>query len=168
MSAGPSSSPSRPCPSGCPGSTRGPDAFPRLRAAQNVDPIVDADPARRIAAAPDGAIVLVMTHSHALDLEIARPLSPPRRFAARRCHRLGDEAGAVRLAAAPGRASTTTSSARLVCPIGLPGIHGKEPATIAASVAAQCLLVAPGAAVESGENPDPARDASSQGTADRL
>jgi len=29
--------------------------------------------------------------------------------------------------------------AALVCPIGLPGIGGKEPATIAASVAAQLL-----------------------------
>jgi len=31
---------------------------------------------------------------------------------------------------------------RLVCPIGLPGIEGKQPAIIAASVAAQLLLIA--------------------------
>jgi xanthine/CO dehydrogenase XdhC/CoxF family maturation factor len=30
---------------------------------------------------------------------------------------------------------------RLVCPIGLPGLGGKEPAVIAASVAAQLLIV---------------------------
>ena len=33
--------------------------------------------------------------------------------------------------------------ARITCPIGLPGIHGKQPEVIAASVAAQILLVAP-------------------------
>lgn len=33
--------------------------------------------------------------------------------------------------------------ARITCPIGLPGIHGKQPEVIAASVAAQILQVAP-------------------------
>ena len=36
--------------------------------------------------------------------------------------------------------------ARVNCPIGLPGITGKEPAVIAASVVAQLLLVRSGAA----------------------
>ncbi|MBE0590038.1 MAG: XdhC family protein, partial [Hydrogenophaga sp.] len=36
--------------------------------------------------------------------------------------------------------------ARITCPIGLPGITGKEPAVIAASVVAQLLLVRSGAA----------------------
>jgi len=30
--------------------------------------------------------------------------------------------------------------AQLVCPIGLPGVQGKEPAVIAAAVAAQLLI----------------------------
>jgi xanthine dehydrogenase accessory factor len=36
--------------------------------------------------------------------------------------------------------------AKLVCPVGISGIEGKEPPVIAASVAAQLLQVATGAA----------------------
>ena len=39
-------------------------------------------------------------------------------------------------------ASVTESMlARLVCPIGVPGIEGKDPAVIAASTAAQLLMM---------------------------
>jgi xanthine dehydrogenase accessory factor len=48
-------------------------------------------------------------------------------------HRLGD------------RGFDEASLARVTCPIGLPGITGKEPAVIAAAVAAQLLLVESGA-----------------------
>ena len=41
------------------------------------------------------------------------------------------------------RGFTAAELARVTCPIGLPGITGKEPEIIAASVAAQILLVAP-------------------------
>jgi len=35
---------------------------------------------------------------------------------------------------------TEEALARLVCPIGLPGVEGKEPAVIAAAIAAQLLI----------------------------
>jgi len=38
------------------------------------------------------------------------------------------------------RGYTPDELARITCPIGLPGLAGKEPAVIAASVAAQLLL----------------------------
>ena len=38
-------------------------------------------------------------------------------------------------------AGLTEVLARLVCPIGLPGVEGKEPAVIAAATAAQLLIV---------------------------
>ena len=34
--------------------------------------------------------------------------------------------------------------ARMTCPIGLPGLRGKEPGVIAVAVVAQLLLVHPG------------------------
>jgi len=90
-------------------------------------------------AAP-GASFLVMTHSHALDLRLCQAIlarpdagwfgligSSTKRgqFEARLRERGVD---AARLAA-------------MVCPVGLPGIDGKAPAIIAASVAAQLLAV---------------------------
>ncbi|WP_036214384.1 xanthine dehydrogenase accessory protein XdhC [Massilia alkalitolerans] len=91
--------------------------------------------------APHGTTFLVMTHSHALDLQLSHAiLSRPgagdwfgligsstkrRQFE----HRLRERGiDAARLDA-------------MVCPVGLPGIEGKAPAVIAASVAAQLLLV---------------------------
>ncbi|MGL4810701.1 MAG: XdhC family protein, partial [Beijerinckiaceae bacterium] len=34
----------------------------------------------------------------------------------------------------------TATLARLICPVGLPGLPGKEPAVIAASIAADLLM----------------------------
>ncbi|QOY95438.1 xanthine dehydrogenase accessory protein XdhC [Massilia sp. UMI-21] len=91
--------------------------------------------------APQGSTFLVMTHSHALDLRLSHAiLSRPgaqdwfgligsdtkrRQFEHRLRERGVDDA---RLAA-------------MVCPVGIPGIEGKAPAVIAASVAAQLLTV---------------------------
>lgn len=88
--------------------------------------------------APRGTTFLVMTHSHALDLRLSHAiLSRPwddwygligsdtkrRQFE----HRLRE------------RGILEARLAAMVCPIGLPGIAGKAPAVIAASVAAQLL-----------------------------
>ena len=97
-------------------------------------------PEALVAAAPANASYLVMTHSHALDQRLAEAImtradvgwfgligsmTKRRQFE----HRL--RARGVRDARIEA----------MVCPIGLPGITGKEPAVIAASVAAQLLLV---------------------------
>lgn len=91
-----------------------------------------------VSQAPPGAYFLVMTHSHALDMALAEEIlrrgdfgwfgligshSKRARFESRlRARGIGD-----------------ALLARMVCPIGLPGIVGKEPEVIAVSVLAQML-----------------------------
>jgi xanthine dehydrogenase accessory factor len=114
-----------------------PGAFPAAVPA-NVRCVATEAFAGELAGAPEGSFVLVMTHSHALDLAIcAAALADPRfpyvgligsaskraRFAAR-LRAGGVPAGRV---------------AGLVCPIGVPGIRAKLPAVIAAATAAQLL-----------------------------
>jgi xanthine dehydrogenase accessory factor len=103
--------------------------------------VQSAAPPREVDKAPAGAFFLVMTHSHPLDLEIcARVLQ---RSDVAYLGLIGSEtkrarfAGRLRAIGIPPQAL-----ARLTCPIGIPGIVGKEPAVIAASVAAQLLIIA--------------------------
>lgn len=113
------------------------DAFPALVPA-NAEPVTTATPEAEIVAAPAGAFVLVMTHDHALDLAVTAaalrrddlPFVGLIGSATKRA-RFGKRLAELGLSEA--------AHARLVCPIGLPGIAGKEPAVIAASVAAQLL-----------------------------
>jgi xanthine dehydrogenase accessory factor len=91
------------------------------------------DPAAAVAAAPPGAQVLVMTHSHALDLAIV----------AAALRRDDLDVGLIGSATKRARfakrlAEAGLDAARLVCPIGLPEL-GKEPAAIAAGVAVELL-----------------------------
>jgi xanthine dehydrogenase accessory factor len=115
------------------------DLFPAAIPANVTVEATDIPEALVEEAAP-GATFLVMTHSHALDLRLANAiLSRPgrdwfgligsdtkrRQFE----HRLRE------------RGIADERIAAMVCPIGLPGITGKAPAVIAASVAAQLLTV---------------------------
>ncbi|HEY1944927.1 MAG TPA: xanthine dehydrogenase accessory protein XdhC, partial [Roseiarcus sp.] len=115
------------------------DAFPE-RAPPNATLVHAADPTAELANAPDGALVVVMTHSHPLDLAIVD--------AALRGERLpfvgliGSATKRARFVSqlrAAGR--TEAELAALTCPIGVSGLEGKEPAVIAASTAAQLLMV---------------------------
>ncbi|MGH6930120.1 MAG: xanthine dehydrogenase accessory protein XdhC [Dongiaceae bacterium] len=103
--------------------------------------VQSADPPREAEKAPAATFFLVMTHSHPLDLEIcARVLQ---RNDVAYLGLIGSETKRARFASrlrAIGIPPQTL--ARLTCPIGIPGIAGKEPAVIAASVAAQLLIVA--------------------------
>ena len=120
------------------------DLFPAVVPA-NVAVEATDTPEALVQAAASGTSFLVMTHSHALDLRLSIAiLSRPGRAAPgldwfgligsatkRRQfeHRLRERGiDAARIEA-------------MVCPIGLPGITGKAPAVIAASVAAQLLTV---------------------------
>ena len=99
--------------------------------------------------APRGAFYLVLTHRHDLDLRIAEAILRRGDFAffgligsmtkrARFIHRfeaMGIPAEVI---------------ARMNCPIGLPGVDGKEPEVIAAAVAAQLLLASSPAVVQPG------------------
>ena len=96
------------------------------------------DPAASFLGAPAGAFVLVMTHDHALDLAIVD--AALRRVDLPFVGLIGSATKRARFERrlrAGGIAASRVAA--LVCPIGSPAIDGKEPAVIAASVAAQLL-----------------------------
>ena len=120
-----------------------PDAFPRF-VPGNATPTRSADPVGEIDAAEAGALVVVMTHSHPLDLAIVS-----RALAAEKFRYVGLIGSATKRARFVGQmraaALSEAALARLTCPIGVPGVEGKAPAVIAASVAAQLLQAIPAA-----------------------
>ncbi len=97
------------------------------------------DPANALVGAAPGTFVLVMTHSHPLDLALVGAALPDTRFPyvgligsatkrARFERRLGDM----------GIAASRIPS--LICPIGVGGINSKLPAVIAAATVAELLV----------------------------
>jgi xanthine dehydrogenase accessory factor len=114
--------------------------FPREPSAPHVERVV-ADGDAEVAAAPPGALFLVMTHRHDLDLAICEAVLRRGDFGwlgligsatkrARFAHRL------------EARGFGPEALARMTCPVGVPGIPGKEPEVIAVGVVAQLLQVA--------------------------
>lgn len=96
-----------------------------------------------VAQAPPGAFYLVLTHSHELDQRIAEAIL-----------RRGDFGWFGLIGSATKRARferrfvqrglSADTVARMVCPIGVAGITGKEPAVIAVAVVAQLLQASRG------------------------
>jgi xanthine dehydrogenase accessory factor len=94
-----------------------------------------------VALAPPGSMYLVLTHQHDLDLRITEAIT-----------RRGDFGYLGLIGSATKRARFFKRLAergiapevieRITCPIGVPGIVGKEPEVIAAAVVAQLLQVA--------------------------
>jgi len=98
-----------------------------------------------VRAAPPGAYYLVLTHSHALDLRIVEAVL--RRGDFGWCGLIGSRSKRARFEhrlAARGIAQSTLE--RLACPVGVPGIAGKQPELIAIAIVAQLLQVASAAA----------------------
>ena len=115
-----------------------PEAFP-ARAPPNARMVAAADPTAELAAAPDGALILVMTHSHPLDLAIVSAALAARRFGY--VGLIGSATKRARFLSQMRAASLSEEALEgLTCPIGVAGIEGKEPAVIAAAVAAQLLM----------------------------
>jgi xanthine dehydrogenase accessory factor len=116
------------------------DAFLAGVEGENIQVCQSDKPEAEVADIPAGAHVLILTHNHALDFDICRAAlvrgdlgfvgmigSQTKR--ARFIRRLSD------------RGLSAVEIGRLTCPIGIQGISGKQPAVIAASVAAQVLSV---------------------------
>jgi xanthine dehydrogenase accessory factor len=86
--------------------------------------------------APEGAAILILTHDHALDYRLVAAA-------------LGGRAGFVGLIGSQTKRARFLSRlaadgidfARLTCPIGLPGIEGREPEVIAIAALAQLLML---------------------------
>jgi xanthine dehydrogenase accessory factor len=87
--------------------------------------------------APRDAIVLILTHDHGLDYRLTHAaLAHPIPFVGL----IGSASKRARFLSQLRRDGVSEDAlARLICPIGLPGITGKEPAVIAIAVAAQLL-----------------------------
>jgi xanthine dehydrogenase accessory factor len=94
-----------------------------------------------VASAPPGAFYLVLTHSHDLDLAIATAIL--RRGDFGYLGLIGSATKRARfLARWRQRGIDEAVLTRLTCPIGVPGIPGKQPEQIAVAVVAQLLQVA--------------------------
>ena len=114
-----------------------PNVFPD-RPGPNINVVDSEDMLSEVSKAPPDSIFVVMTHSHQLDEDICfevlsrgafawlgliGSITKRRRFIQRLAQRgIGE-----------------TSLAQLVCPVGLRGIKGKQPATIALSLVAQLM-----------------------------
>ena len=92
-----------------------------------------------LAELPPGTHVLIMTHDHAEDAALCDAALRTAHLGSDRADRVAGEVGAVpaqaRRRRAPRRGASTGSPRRSACP----SITGKEPATIAVSVAAELL-----------------------------
>ncbi|HTR58150.1 MAG TPA: xanthine dehydrogenase accessory protein XdhC [Casimicrobiaceae bacterium] len=113
------------------------DDFP-ANVPPNVTVLSTDAPEDEVRRAAPGSMFLVMTHSHALDLELARAILAREDFdyfgligsASKRAQferRLG------------ARGLSQASIARMTCPIGVAGIRSKSPGAIAVAVAAELL-----------------------------
>ncbi|MEA2879936.1 MAG: xanthine dehydrogenase accessory factor [Hyphomicrobiales bacterium] len=115
-----------------------PEAFPA-----NVTAITQGDPVELLGKAPDGAFIAVMTHSHALDLDLVIAALQANRFPY--VGLIGSATKRARFTAAMHKMGMAADAiGKLICPIGLTTIKDKAPAAIAASVAAQVLVVREG------------------------
>ena len=113
------------------------DAFPSI-VPGDVRVVVSAAPAAELDAVPDGAFVLVMSHSHALDFDVVLAALRARRFGY--VGLIGSATKKARFISRMRQAGLGDDDiARLVCPIGIDGVTSKQPAAIAASVVADLL-----------------------------
>src|SRR5271163_3485441 len=107
-----------------------PDQFPQY-VPQNVVTICTDAADRELAQAPRDAMVVVMTHSHALDFDITAAALQQKTFEF--VGRIGSETKRARFVTVARQLGVSFGAIdRLVCPIGITAIKGKEPSTIAA------------------------------------
>lgn len=115
--------------------------FPAAPSAAHIERLCVEPVEAEVAAAMPGQFYLVLTHSHDLDLRITEAIL-----------RRGDFGYLGLIGSATKRARFlhrfehrgigTEALSRITCPIGVPGIPGKEPEVIAVAVVAQLLQVA--------------------------
>jgi len=113
------------------------DVFPSA-VPQNVRKVHAANPADILENAPAEALVLAMTHCHAMDEEIMAVALGQQRF--QYCGVIGSKTKRARfLSRLKKRELPACVVADMVCPIGVPEIRSKHPAAIAAGIACDLL-----------------------------
>jgi xanthine dehydrogenase accessory factor len=111
--------------------------FPE-RVPRNVQCIETDSPPQEVAALPGRAFYLVMTHSHAIDYDICASILARREFAY--CGLIGSVSKRRRFVKRFAQQGIGDAQVkRLVCPIGVSGITGKQPVEIAIAVCAEIL-----------------------------
>ena len=144
------------------------DCLPGTVVREEIDPVEDA-----VAHLPEGTLVVIMSFSHAEDLQVVRACLARNRAAGEGAGLPFEAVASLKLPAIAlplpfiGLIGSKTKWARfrhrltdfgfdehalgqVTCPIGLPDIAGKEPEVIAASVAAQLLMIRSGSRTLSG------------------
>jgi len=117
------------------------DEFPAEPSAPHVERVCVEPVEAEVAVAPPGASYLVLTHQHDLDQRITEAVLRRGDFGF--CGLIGSETKRARfLRRFEQRGVPADAVARLTCPIGVPGIAGKEPEVIAVAVVAQLLQAA--------------------------
>ena len=115
-----------------------PDAFPAYLP-RNVSAVRLDDPLAALKSAPAGSFLVIMTHSHPLDLALVSAALAEDRFAY--VGLIGSASKRSRFEKRLRDAAIPASRiADLVCPIGVPGIRSKAPAAIAAAATAELLI----------------------------
>lgn len=114
------------------------DEFPREPWAPHIERVCVESVEAEVGAAPPNAHYLVMTHSHDLDFRISEAILRRGDFAF--FGLIGSATKRARfIQRLQARGVASDAIERMTCPIGLPGIDGKEPEVIAIAVAAQLL-----------------------------
>jgi xanthine dehydrogenase accessory factor len=115
-----------------------PDRFPAV-VPKGVSEVIAIDPTMIAAHAPIDAFHLVITHSHALDQAICHTVLAGEGFA--RLGLIGSKTKNARFRSRLGKAGVSDDMlARLICPIGIELVTGKQPARVAISIAAQLAI----------------------------
>lgn len=112
-------------------------AFPTAMPA-NVEPVAAPHPVSELERAPHGTFLLIMTHSHALDLAIVDEALRDDRFLY--VGLIGSDSKRARFLSRLRQAGIAEDRfSAFKCPIGVPGITSKQPAVIAAATVAELL-----------------------------
>ncbi|MGB1953854.1 MAG: XdhC family protein, partial [Candidatus Puniceispirillum sp.] len=115
-----------------------PDRFPSVMP-KGVSDVIAIDPTLIASHAPTDAFHLVITHSHALDQAICHTVLAGEGFA--RLGLIGSKTKNARFRSRLGKAGISDDMlARLICPIGIELVTGKQPARVAISIAAQLAI----------------------------
>lgn len=112
------------------------DSRPEMAVMPGVTVADEAEMAARASAASEESAVVILTQDHALDYRIAEAALGGR---ARFVGLIGSKTKRARFLSR--LAAAGVDPARLTCPIGLPGIDGREPETIAIATLAQLLML---------------------------
>jgi xanthine dehydrogenase accessory factor len=118
------------------------DEFPRdVELPPHIERVCVEPVQAEVDVAPPGAFYLVLTHSHDLDLAISQAILARGDFAF--FGLIGSKTKRARfIRRFAQRGIAPEAIARMTCPIGVPGIAGKEPEVIAVAVVAQVLQAA--------------------------